>query len=537
MTEYITNNNISNFAYLSKNGYVIKKEHIPQEELNFLKKELWGKPLQDERFGMFNKTSAGYFQVYTETKNKIYLPKMFGIMRYGVPKTYLPNYTGLPWNTDIEFTGTLYKQQIEPVNLLIKELKEGKTGGILSLATGGGKSISALAVLAQLKGRAIIIVNKISLLKQWESEIQRFLPKAKVGILQGQKKLDIENKDIIIAMLQSLAKIDYPPHFFENIKVTVIDEVHNVASKVFSQVLMKLSSMYTIGLSATPQRSDGCEYIFKWFIGDIVYKSSSERKGLPPIVHFIKLKSEEYKEISIENRITGQNQIQFTSMISDLINMQKRNKLIIEIIKYNIITDNRKILVLSDRRNHLKIIKNMLDKDHTINFTYGLFLGQMKIQDLEKSKACQVILATYQAFGEGVSERDLDTLLLITPKKFIGHLKTTKAESGKLEQIVGRIFRKEHVDLSPLIIDLQDDFSIYKNHSRQRSTFYKQHFKFVSFKKDSVNLDEHDLESLLYENVINLKSKKQNNFELESNCAEDSIKNVTEQFYQQCLLE
>lgn len=525
----------SKFAYLSKNGYVLKKEYLPDEELEFLKKNLWGKPLQDDRYSMFNKTTNSFFKVYTETKNKIYIPKIYGIKRYGFPKTYLKSYTGSSWNHNIEFTGKLYESQIEPVEILVNELVNGKTGGILSLETGGGKSISALCALSKLKYKTIIIVNKISLLKQWESEIKSFLPNAEVGILQGQKNIDIENKDIIIAMLQSLARINYPESFFENIGVTVADEVHNLSSKVFSQVLMKLSSKYTIGLSATPQRSDGCEYIFQWFIGDVVYKSNSERKGLHPIVNLVKIDSTDYKEIVTQNKITGQNQIQFTSMLSDLILMPKRNKLIVEIIKHYIIQENRKILVLSDRRSHLKIIKKALDSDINTTFTYGLFLGQMKIQELEKSKSCQVILATYQAFGEGVSEKDLDTLLLITPKKFIGHLKTTKNESGKLEQIVGRIFRKEHVLKHPLIIDIQDNFSIYKNHARQRNAFYKQHFKLVSFTEQSINFDKHDLDDNITINSLLLKNKNRNNNDKYTELAE--LDNLNQKLYNQCLLD
>jgi hypothetical protein len=134
----------------------------------------------------------------------------------------------------------------------------------------------------------------------------------------------------------------------------------------------------------------------------------------------------------------------------------------------------------------------MLEKNPLISFTYGLFLGSMKIQDLEKSKACDVILATYAAFKEGVSEKDLDTLLLITPKKFVGHLKnSTKNESGNMEQIVGRIFRRNHIEKHPLIIDFQDNFSVYKSQSFGRRKFYKEHFQNAIFENNYINLDEH----------------------------------------------
>ena len=196
-----------------------------------------------------------------------------------------------------------------------------------------------------------------------------------------------------------------------------------------------------------------------------------------------------------------------------------RNKLTVEIIK-DIIKgeDKRKILVLSDRRSHLDILYNLLEQDLSVSFTYGLFVGSMKIADLEKSKACDVILATYAAFKEGVSEKDLNTLILTTPKKFIGHLKNTiKKESGGMEQIVGRIFRKDHIDLEPIIIDFQDNFSVYKTQSAGRRNFYKQHFKNSILENQSINLDEH--EDVKIEYVKNNKKieKIEKDKELENN--------------------
>jgi superfamily II DNA or RNA helicase len=393
-------------------------------------------------------------------------------------------------------------------------------------------TISCLHILTKLKGKTIIIVNKIPLMKQWELEIKKFLPNAVVGTLQGQKNINVENCDIIVAMLQSLAKIDYPPSLFENIKVCVVDEAHNICSRVFSQALSKLCSQYTIGLTATPKRSDGCEYIFNWFLGKVVFKSKMERAGLLPILNIIKINSNEYKEIATVNKTTGQKQIQYTSMLSELVQMPKRNKLVIEIIK-NLIQEKRKILILSDRRIHLTTLKNLFDIDPLISFTVGMFVGQMKITELEKSKACDVILATYSAFSEGVSVKDLNTLILITPKKFIGHLKnTTKNESGKMEQIVGRIFRKEHIDIHPMIVDLFDNFSVYKNQANQRKTFYKQHFNKISIKEQTINLDDFTIDEI---NINCLKSKS--NSKKQNDEDDDNINTSHSQLYNTCAID
>jgi len=573
---------------------------------------------------------------------------------------------------------------------------DGNHRYLLSDFTVTHNTVSLLYVLSQLKGKTIVVVNKIPLMNQWISEISKFLPDAKVGIIQGQKNVDVNGCDIVVAMLQSMAKIDYPDELFREFNTSVIDECfpyetniitshgsmnigllyymkergenlpmvktfnekkkifelkkivnvfrkksdslieiqcgkmtirstdnhkylthngwkeakniiindyllsnysicsesstkldygylkvtkiitniknynesefkqnyvfdmeieenhnyivsnsthvstnnnifngfvvhncHNISSKVFSKILFKLCCKYTIGLSATPKRSDGCEYVFKWHLGDIIYESSSERKGKPPIIRYLKIDSKEYREIASENRYTGQKQIQFTSMLSELVDMKKRNELIISIIKDLIGNDDgRKILVLSDRRHHLHMINSLLDEDLEVTFTYGLFLGGMKQKELDKSRKCQIILATYQAFGEGVSEKDLDTLLLVTPKKFIGHLKnTTKNESGKLEQIVGRIFRKEHIQRHPLIIDFQDNFSVYKNQASQRKNFYKQHFTNYNVEECSINLD--NVHNGNYISHIKMKKTKKD--------GEENI-NITEGL-QYCMLD
>ena len=294
----------------------------------------------------------------------------------------------------------------------------------------------------------------------------------------------------------------------------VVHNCHNVSSENFSKILFKLCSKYTIGLSATPNRSDGCEYVFKMHIGDIIYKSTVEREGKPPIIKCLKITSDDgtYKEVFSTNRFTGQKTIQFSSMLSELIEMSKRNKLIIELIK-NCIKEKRKILVLSDRRNHLIKLKELIDNDTTVTFTSGLFLGSMKIEELNKSKECDLILASFAAFSEGVSVSRLNCLILTTPKKYIGHLKnTTKNESGRLEQIVGRIFRRNHIEINPMIIDLFDNFSIYKNQSVGRKKFYKEHFKNGIFIDQTVNLDTFtSINSIITKKKIEQIEKNENN--------------------------
>ena len=77
-----------------------------------------------------------------------------------------------------------------------------------------------------------------------------FLPEAKLGCIQ-QKKVDIEGKDIVLGMLQSIAMRDYPEETFNSFGFIIFDECHHLGAEVFSRALPKLTTTYMLGLSAT----------------------------------------------------------------------------------------------------------------------------------------------------------------------------------------------------------------------------------------------------------------------------------------------
>jgi len=472
-------------SYLSKHGYVLKKSLLNTSELIRLKEELVARPIVDEKYT--TDPTLSYFPIYIETISKIYIPRSYGIQKFGDTK-FLEDYIGTnvfvkssgsadrSTEGTFNFIGNLRDSQIEPYRCILNACKE-HGGGILSLMTGGGKSIIALKTISDLGKKTLIVVNKVTLKAQWENEIKQFLPNARIGSIQGQK-IKVKDCDIIICMLQSLSQINYPKEIFNDIGCTVYDECHNISSRCFSKVLFKTTSQYMIGLSATPERADGLSYLFKWHIGDIVYKSKNERNGLEPIVKLIKLNSSNYT--SSTNKF---GKLNYSDMINGLTRMKSRNDYIIHLLTSLFKDPNRKILVLSDRREHLI---NLYQSFKELSNDCGLFLGSMKLTELEKSKQSRVIFATYKAFGEGVSEKDLNTLLLITPKK--------SNDSGNLDQIVGRIFRKDHLHTPPMIIDLIDNFSVFSAQSRGRITFYKEQIT------NNINIEYFNLDTEICDN-------------------------------------
>ena len=79
---------------------------------------------------------------------------------------------------------------------------------------------------------------------------------ARVGKIQAQI-IDIEDKDIVIGMLQSLSQKEYPDDLFDSFGLSIYDETHHLGAEVFSKSMMKCITNYTLGLSGTMQRKDG----------------------------------------------------------------------------------------------------------------------------------------------------------------------------------------------------------------------------------------------------------------------------------------
>ena len=85
----------------------------------------------------------------------------------------------------------------------------------------------------------------------------------------------------------------------------------------------------------------------------------------------------------------------------------------------------------------------------------------MKELQLKLSENKQVILGTYQMCSEGYDNTNLDTLIMATSK-------------SNIEQAVGRVLRKKVYDVEPLVVDIIDNFSAFKNQARKRKSFYKK---------------------------------------------------------------
>jgi len=227
-------------TYLGQKGYTLSKNELTIEQQKQIRTELMIKPFTH---GIIGSNEQKIFPAYRESNNKFYVPHYYGIENYGMPKQYK---IGEGLDINLEFNGTLRENQEIVVNTYLKHVNECKFGGgLLELPCAYGKTVLSLNIISKLKKKTFIIVHKEFLMNQWIERIEQFLPKARIGKIQGQI-IDIDDKDIVIGMLQSLSMKEYPSSLFETFGLTIIDEVHHISSEVFSNSLFKLVTKYML---------------------------------------------------------------------------------------------------------------------------------------------------------------------------------------------------------------------------------------------------------------------------------------------------
>ncbi len=316
-------------TYLGRYGYTLFKNEISVEQQNKIKSDLMVKPYTP---GSPVQT-ANVFPAYRESGNKIYVPRYYGEEHFGLPKEYKISEGE---DINLEFKGTLRDYQKPVIEKFVNYMKQNTTASsLLELYCAWGKTSSSLYAMTQLKKKTLVIVHKEFLANQWEERIGVFVPNARIGRIQGQI-CDIENKDIVICMLQTLVSKDFSASTFDSFGFTIIDEVHHISSQTFSNALFKLVTKYMLGLSATMTRKDGTTKVFKLFLGEVLYKA--ERKDdIPVEVRAITFKTndEEFNETTLDYK--GQPQI--STMINKLCNYSYRTEFIIKVIN-DFISDN-----------------------------------------------------------------------------------------------------------------------------------------------------------------------------------------------------
>ena len=433
-------------AYLGTRGYTIPKEQLSLADQDRIRRELSVAPAAT---GMSFARPSPY-PVFREATSRFYLPRFYGQKTFG-PFTK-PSKLKVAEKLETTFKGKLRDDQQVVANQALDALRN-VGGGLLELHCGYGKTVVALYIAAAIGLKTAVLVHKEFLMTQWAERIEMFLPGVRIGKIQAQT-CDMEDKDIVMVMIQSLATKDYPMDLFSGIGLVIVDECHHMSAEVFSNALFKAVTPHMLGLSATMTRKDGLSRVFKMFLGDVVAKRArqGEIKTCVEILRYTN-DDEEFNET-----VLGFNgQISFSSMLSKLSSCEHRLDFIAKRVERLVNEENRaQVMVLTHYR---AMISALSDRFLKYKIEHGYYVGGMKQADLDNSAKKRVVLGTFAMAEEGLDIKTLDTLVLATSK-------------SDVVQAVGRVQRSP--DVTPLIVDIVDPHPCFKRQHAKRLTFYRK---------------------------------------------------------------
>jgi DNA primase small subunit len=342
---------------------------------------------------------------------------------------------------DVLFKGELREEQQSAMQAMLEH-----NIGTLSAATAFGKTVFAIAMIAERRVNTLILVHNKALLEQWKERLDDFLEiqntiEPPIG-KRGRQRQDTivgclhSGKNTLrgvvdIALMQSCLNASDAKAFVKDYGMVIVDECHHVSSVSFEQVLRQVNATFIYGLTATPIRKDGYQPIIFMQCGQIRFVSSSKDQ----------IAKQTFKRTLIPRFTTycsiADNPQSYTQITESLSNDKARNELVIEDIK-TAIQHGRTPLVLTTRTAHVKVLAQMLlpFADNVIQLigadsTKEKRFALQKLQSVSQSETL-IIVATGKYIGEGFDYPRLDTLFLTMPISW----------KGNIEQYAGRLHRE-----------------------------------------------------------------------------------------------
>lgn len=345
-------------------------------------------------------------------------------------------------------------------------LKAG-TDHVFEAPTGFGKTYCGAAIAVNLNQAALIIVPKSDLIGEWYDTLTHLIgvePK-EIGLIR-QNKCNFAGKRFVIGMLHSLVGHPYPKEMYEYFGMVLFDETHRLGAETFSQAARIFPAMYRLGISATPERSDGKETIFKQHIGPTLVEGKTIPMRPKILVKYTNweipmtvVKDEEHggwkreKIIPAGDRMMGV----FGQMGKD----KKRNQLIVDFV-VQAYRKNRIILLTGHLiEGHLVPMFHLLGQAGIPAEVMGYYISGLTIPEYRRVKTkCKVVLATYKMVEEGTNVPWWDCLCMLTP-------------IARPKQTIGRIMRRYPGKPIPVALDLVDKDGVFHGYFSSRQKQYK----------------------------------------------------------------
>lgn len=152
--------------------------------------------------------------------------------------------------------------------------------GVVVLPTAAGKTYLAQMAMQVTGCSTLITVPTLDLMHQWYAHLLAAFPDAEVGLLGGGSR---DRSPILVSTYDSAAI--HAESLGNRYALLVCDECHHLPSD-FNRVIAELTiAPYRLGLTATPDRSDGRHADLDTLLGPVVYRRTAEELAGKALAH------------------------------------------------------------------------------------------------------------------------------------------------------------------------------------------------------------------------------------------------------------
>ncbi|MGI8554614.1 MAG: DEAD/DEAH box helicase [Dehalococcoidia bacterium] len=173
---------------------------------------------------------------------------------------------GLPFATHVTQAPRPYQAEA----LAAWRAEDGR--GVVVLPTGAGKTFLAVLAADALRLWTLVLVPTLDLLNQWHAALIAGLeaPADQVGVFGGGAQ---EVRPLTVITYESAAR---HPRLLTRFGLLIADEAHHLPSPAYRRIAEGAIAPHRLGLSATPERSDGEHTALEELIGPEVYRREPE---------------------------------------------------------------------------------------------------------------------------------------------------------------------------------------------------------------------------------------------------------------------
>lgn len=191
--------------------------------------------------------------------------KVIGALKGCLDRNQAPFYRRVQFDTALPVEPYPHQRQA----LAAWQAAQGR--GLVVLPTGAGKSLMGVLALCWAGRESLVLVPTLDLMQQWYALLRLAFPQQEIGLLGGGYH---EVMPLTVATYDSASR--HMERLGNRFGTLIFDEAHHLPSEFYRSIAEDALAPYRLGLTATPERSDGRHTDLVELIGPTVYRKQPE---------------------------------------------------------------------------------------------------------------------------------------------------------------------------------------------------------------------------------------------------------------------